>query len=85
MDNYSENDRRSDFEFFTDNYLKLFKEYGHKFLAIKGKHVLGAYDSVSEAIDALSDTYKVGSYIIQECSGDESAYTTTIMSHIIKE
>ena len=64
-------------------YQNFYKEYGHKFLAIKDKKVLGAYDSVTETISDLTPTYEVGSYIIQECTGDESAYRTTIMSLII--
>ena len=32
------------------NYQELFKRYGHKFLAIRDEKVLGAYNSVSEAI-----------------------------------
>ena len=36
--------------------------------------MLGAYNSVSEAIGNLSDKYEPGEYIIQECTGDETAY-----------
>lgn len=80
MAQYTEDERRKDFAFFIVNYQILFRQYGHKFLAIKDKHVLGAYDSVLEAITALSDQYKPGTYIIQECNGDESAYMTKIRS-----
>ena len=37
-----------------------------------------------DAIDELSSTYEIGTYIIQECTGDDSAYRTTIMRLIIK-
>ena len=80
---YTDEDRKKDFDFFIENYQNLYKEYGHKFLAIKDKKVLGAYDSVTETISDLTPTYEVGSYIIQECTGDESAYRTTIMRLII--
>ena len=80
---YTDEDRKNDFDFFIENYQNLYKEYGHKFLAIKDKKVLGAYDSVRETISDLTPTYEVGSYIIQECTGDESAYRTTIMRLII--
>ena len=74
MDEYDDKNRKVDFDFFVKNYDDLYKEYGHKFLAIKDKKVLGAYESVPEAIELLSDMYKVGTYSIQECSGDDSAY-----------
>ena len=80
---YTEPDRKSDFDFFIENYQELYKKYGHCFLAIKNKNILGAYNSVAEAISKLAPNYEVGSYIIQECTGDESAYRTTIMRLII--
>lgn len=83
MNNYTDAKRKIDFDFFTENYQELYKKYGHKFLAIKDGEVLGAYDSVSETIDKLSPNHPVGTYIIQECTGDDSAYRTTIMRLII--
>ena len=84
MSNYTDADRKRDFDFFTKNYHELYKQYGHKFLAIKNEEVIGAYDSVPDAISQLSPTYEIGTYIIQECTGDDSAYRTTIMRLIIK-
>lgn len=84
MVEYREKDRTRDFDFFMKNYQELFKRYGHKFLAIRDEKVLGAYNSVSEAIGNLSDKYEPGEYIIQECTGDETAYRTSIMRLMIK-
>lgn len=81
---YTDKDRKEDFDFFIDHYQELYEKYGHKFLAIKNKSVLGYYDAVQEAISDLSSTHELGSYIIQECTGDESAYRTTIMRLLIK-
>ena len=82
--NYTDIERKQDFDFFVSNYQVLYQKYGHKFLAIKDKIVLGAYDSIPDAIRELSSTYELGTYIIQECTGDDSAYRTTIMRLIIK-
>ncbi len=84
MSNYTDNNRIADFDYFTTHYQDLFEKYGHKFLAIQNKKVLGAYESIPDAIDDLSKTYEMGTYIIQECTGDESAYRTTIMRLLIK-
>lgn len=78
MNAYDEGNRSSDFDYFVKNYQGLFKHYGHKFLAIKNQVVLGAFDSVADAINELSGTYGLGTYIIQECTGDTSAYTATM-------
>ena len=84
MSNYTDIERKQDFDYFVNNYQNLFKQYGHKFLAIKNQTILGAYDSVPDAINNLSSKYELGTYIIQECTGDDSAYRTTIMRLIIK-
>lgn len=84
MGNYTDIERRADFDYFVSNYQELYNQYGHKFLAIKNKEILGAFDSVLEAINSLSSKYEIGTYIIQECTGDDSAYRTTIMRLIIK-
>ena len=84
MAEYRDEDRNRDFDFFVKNYQKLFNHYGHKFIAIKNEKVLGAYDSVLEAINILSENYEPGTYIIQECTGDENAYRTSIMRLMIK-
>ena len=67
-----------DFNWFLNNYQNLFKEYGHQFLVIKDKKVLGHYDNVRQAID--NTTEEPGTYIVQECNGNESAYTNYISS-----
>ena len=72
--------RKQDFEWFVSNYDELFKKYGHKFLAIKNEQILGSYDDAKEAINETSKTEELGTFIIQECSGDESAYTVYISS-----
>lgn len=81
---YTDDNRNQDFDFFMKNYQELFKQYGHKFIAIKNGKILGAYNSVPETLNALSETFEPGSYIIQECTGDESAYRTSIMRLMIK-
>lgn len=84
MNKYTDKERQMDFDYFIQNYKELYKQYGHKFLAIKDKKVLGAFDSVPDAISQLSKEYEIGSYIIQECTDDDSAYRTTIMRLIIR-
>lgn len=83
MSKYTDIERKKDFDFFISNYDTFYQQYGHNFLAIKNQKLLGAYDSVQEAIDTLSVTNDMGTYIIQECICDESAYKATIMRLII--
>ena len=42
---YSKNNRIDDFNYFVKNYKKFYKKYGHSFVVIKNKNLLGAYGS----------------------------------------
>ena len=77
---YSEKNRMSDFQFFLDNYNELYQKYGHKFIAIQNKEILGVFDSDLDAIQSLSNAHPIGTYIVQECNGDDSGYTNHVSS-----
>jgi hypothetical protein len=69
-----------DFEWFLENYNDLYDKYGRSFLAIKNEKVLGVYSSFNEAVDATLLSEEIGTFIVQECNGNESAYTVQIAS-----
>ncbi len=74
-----ENMQNADFDYFVQNYMDFFNQYGHKFLAIKNKRVLGVYDDVITAVNTTMKSEELGTFIVQECTGDASAYTSSIM------
>lgn len=80
MNIYGEKQRLEDFDFFLEHYNELFEKYGRKFVVIKNKNILGVYDTEVDAINATSKTYPIGSFIVQECNGDESGYTNYVSS-----
>lgn len=69
-----------DFNWFVENYDRLYGEYGCKYLAIKNKTVIGAYDDVRTAIDTTEKTEEPGTFIVQKCDGTQDAYTNYIAS-----
>lgn len=77
---YTDIDRRKDFDFFLEHYSEFYKKYGYCFIAIRFNKILGMYRSIQEAIDILSNQYDIGEYIVQECNGSESGYTNYISS-----
>jgi hypothetical protein len=56
-----------DFEYFIQNMESFYTKYSHKFLAIKDKKILGAYDSFNTALEETLKHEQVGTFIIQEC------------------
>ena len=75
MENYSV-EQYSDFEWFTRNYKSLFEQYGNCYLAIKGCEVLGNYSSYANAVKETKKDHEIGTFIVQKCDGNESAFTS---------
>lgn len=80
MNTYGENERQQDFDFFISHYDEFFQKYGHKFIVIRLKEVIGIYDTEVDAVNETSKKYPIGTFIVQECNGDESGYTNYISS-----
>lgn len=72
--------QEKDYYWFLENYESLYKEYGCAYLAIKNSKVLGAYKSYADGVRSTQATEELGSFIVQLCNGDESAYTNIITS-----
>lgn len=72
--------QEKDFSWYKDNLPSLHEQYGNKYVAIKNQHVLGSYDSYADGVVETSKTEPVGTFIIQQCGSDESAYTCHISS-----
>ena len=62
-----------DYRYFERNMRSFYKRYGHKFLAIKGKKVIGVYDTFSEGLHGTAKTEKPGTFLIQECFPNKEA------------
>ena len=69
-----------EYQWFLENYNALFNQYGHAFLAIKNGAVLGVYQSYAEGVKKTLLSEEPGTFIVQKCNGEESAYTNYISS-----
>lgn len=69
-----------DFKWFTENMPKLYEHYGNCYLAIKDHAILGSYQSYGVAVTETEKQEPLGSFIVQKCGQDESAYTCYISS-----
>ena len=72
----------NEYKWFLTNYSDLFKEYGDSSLAIKDEAVLGTYSSYADCVMETSKNEKLGTFIVQKCNGDESAYTNYVANDI---
>lgn len=77
---YSDQERKEDFKYFLSNYNDIYKKYGHCFVAVKNKEIIGVFHDEESAIESTSSLYKLGEFIVQECNGNESGYTNYVMT-----
>ena len=72
--------QEADYRWFLENFNELFKKYGDVYIAIKEKTVLGIYNSYADGVLSTMKNEPLGSFIVQHCGNDESAYTNYISS-----
>jgi hypothetical protein len=73
-----------EFKYYLDNQNELLKKYNNRFIVIVGKEVVGDYDSFEQALfQSIEKKYELGTFLIQECTEGEDAYTQTFHSRVI--
>ncbi len=68
-------DLTKDFAYFNENLDAFKQKYLNKYIVIKNKQVLGAYNSFDEAMNITSKTEKIGTFLIQKVDRNPDAYT----------
>lgn len=66
---------KEEFQFYLDNQSQLVSEFNGKFLVIIGQKVVGAYRTMHEAATKAAKKYQLGTFLIQQCTEGEEAYT----------
>lgn len=72
-----------EFKYYLDNQDELVKKYNHRFIVIIGNDVVGDYSTMDEAFNNSISKYEMGTFLIQECTEGDSAYTQTFHSRAI--
>lgn len=60
------------YEYYISEYEKIYSQYSDKFVVIKDKEILGAYDSFEEAYKKTVKTEEIGTFLIQHCTKEQS-------------
>jgi hypothetical protein len=71
-----------EFSYYLANQGELVKKYNNRFLVIVGERVVGDYDTHEQALFQSQKKYKRGTFLIQECTEGEEAYTATFHSRV---
>jgi hypothetical protein len=71
---------KQEFEYFLANQAELVKKYNGKFIVIKNRAVLGAYDDLATAVAETKKTHELGTFLVQKVEPGTGAYTQTFHS-----
>lgn len=73
----------AEYKYYLEHQQELLKLYRGRFVVIVGETVVGNYGTQAEAyLNSIKD-YKLGTFLIQECTDGTSGYTQTYHSRVI--
>ncbi|MCD8312950.1 MAG: DUF5678 domain-containing protein [Bacteroidales bacterium] len=73
---------KKEFDFYLKHQNELVRKYNGKYLVIVGEEVVGAYNSEMDAYVNAQKKYELGTFLIQECTPGEEAYTQVFHSRV---
>jgi hypothetical protein len=71
-----------EFSYYLANQNELLKKYNNRFIVIMGETVVDDYDTYEQALFQSSQKHELGTFLIQECTEGEGAYTQTFHSRV---
>lgn len=71
-----------EFRYYLEHQNELVKKYNGKFIVIKNREVIGAFDSELEAIKKTAENHELGTFLIQKCEPGSESYTQTYHSRV---
>jgi len=71
-----------EFSYYLNHQNELVKKYRNRFLTIIGEKVVGDYDSFEQALFRSQEKYQLGTFLIQECTEGDKAYTKRFYSNV---
>lgn len=74
---------KKEFQYYLDHQDELVKQYGGKYIVIKGGAVLGAYDSELQAVQSTVAQHPLGTFLVQKCEPGDQSHTQTYHSRVV--
>jgi len=71
-----------EFSYYINNQGELLKKYSNRFLVIIGEDVVGDYETYEQALFQSMKKHEKGTFLIQECTEGNKAYTQTFHSRV---
>ncbi|WP_407404369.1 hypothetical protein [Sodaliphilus sp.] len=73
-----------EFKYFVSHHDEIFRDHPNKFVVISGEAVVSAAESFDEALSqAMAQGLEPGTFLIQECTEGDDAYTQTFHTRVV--
>lgn len=72
-----------EFSYYLQNHKELAKQYEGRIIVLKNHKVIGDFDSKVEAVDEISKTHELGTFLVQYCSSDLKKHISYYRSRLI--
>lgn len=72
-----------EFEFYLANQDKIVSEYNNKYVVIKDRKIVGAYDDELTAVSESQKHFELGTFLVQKVEPGDNAYTQTFHSRVV--
>ena len=72
-----------EFNYYIQNQDRLVEMYRGKYVVIKENDILGVFDTEINAINEISKTHKLGTFLVQKCEPGSANYSQTFHSRVI--
>ena len=79
---YGQTGLQAEFEFYLEHQDEMVEKYDGKYIVIKEKQVLGAYDDELSAITRAKKAHELGTFLVQKVSKGTAAYSQTFHSRV---
>lgn len=72
-----------EFEYYLKHQDELVQKYSGRIVVIKGEEIIGVFDSDIEAVNQISKTHPLGTFLVQRCEPGNDSYHQTFHSRVI--
>jgi len=72
-----------EFDYYLKNQNELLKKYNNRFVVVIGNNVVDSYTTLEQALEQTAKKYELGTFLIQECTEGDRAYTQTFHTRAI--
>jgi hypothetical protein len=74
---------RDEFQYYLDHQDEMVEKYDGKYVVIKNRGVLGAYEDELTAVSETQKDHQLGTFLIQKVSRGTADYTQTFHSRVV--